>query len=97
MEKRWIARLREGLVVNFPKLFNVGAQYNEKVSIIGTDDSAVLVLFSWDFVFHKQCEVQLATLWPQCDQIGVHHCFQVLPELSASMTETDWDHVKWWC
>lgn len=97
VEQRWIARLREGLVLNFQALYGVGADYAEdKSSIIGkSNSSAVLCLFSWDFVFHKQCEVELASLWPNCEQLGAQNSFHVLPEINKTMTEADWEKVKW--
>jgi hypothetical protein len=99
VERRWIKRLREGLVANLPKLTGVRVRNvsDDVASIVGVDAGECLVLFSWDFVFHKQCEVELATLWPACEQIDREMSFHVLPELSAKTPESEWPATKWWC
>jgi hypothetical protein len=82
--------------VNFPKVTSVNMRYaaDDSLEVV---EKAFLVLFSWQLQFHKQCEMEIAMLWPGHKQMGCEMAFHVLPELSSNMLESDWPQVQWWC
>lgn len=61
------------------------------------EDAAFLVLFSWDFEFHKACERELVMLWPEAErnQCGREVSFHPLPELGRGKKDEELTDIKW--